>query len=373
LKIGVNALLYSAGQDYRQTGISRYIDRLLGHLGAQCGPFDITAFVGKGAQPSWDRVHLNRIPISGTDPRARIPAELTLLPIAARRSDLDLFHGPVNTLPPLIGRARQVVTIHDLAFLRFPDQITRRRSIYLNAMIQRAVRRADHILVPSQATALDLVGLLNADRSPITVTPLGAEPHFRPLTTEHCAAAKARFGLDRPFVLTVGTIEPRKNLPRLIDAFVSIADAVPHDLVLVGPTGWLTDSIEHQIASSALGGRIKRTGFVDDAGLVGLYNAADVVAIPSLYEGFGLPVLEAMACGAVVLTSDCSSLPEVTGDAALLVDPRDINAIAAGLLRALNDTALRRELEAAALTRAAAFSWDRTARLTAGAYRAVLA
>ncbi|HRA49192.1 MAG TPA: glycosyltransferase family 1 protein, partial [Thermomicrobiales bacterium] len=165
--------------------------------------------------------------------------------------------------------------------------------------------------------------------------------------------------------------EPRKNLIRLIQAYRSIATKIEHDLVLVGPSGWLTDAIEMEIATSGLANRIRRPGFADDASLVALYSGAASVLMPSLYEGFGLPVLEAMACGAVVVTSNVSSLPEVAGDAAILVDPLDVAAIADGILTSMADDAQRFSLNGRAQERAKTYSWSRTAALTADVYHKV--
>jgi glycosyltransferase involved in cell wall biosynthesis len=370
LKIGVNALLYSMGQDYRQTGVSRYIDRLLANMGDACSECEIHAFAGRDAgAPEWPRVSVHHARVSSSGPRTRIPWEQFVLPLEIRRTGCQVYHGTVNTLPLVPTGTAKVVTIHDLAFLRFPEQVTSKRYRYLKAMIGRSARSADLILVPSKATGNDLGDLLNIPQSKIVITPLGVDVHFTRANQAAIASTRTRFGLDRPFILSVGTIEPRKNLQRLVEAFAQIASAIPHDFVLVGPSGWLTEEIEQTISRANLADRIKRPGFVDDAGLVGLYSAADVVAIPSLYEGFGLPVLEAMACGAVVVTSNRSSLPEVAGDAAILVDPDDIDAIASSLLRALGDTETRERLSKAAPERAKTFTWARTAQLTADAYR----
>jgi glycosyltransferase involved in cell wall biosynthesis len=372
VKIAINALLYSIGADYRQTGISRYVDRLLGCVAAELPGDDVTALVSQGAEPDWSGVDLMQAHVPSGSPLRRIAWEQAALPALIRKGSFDIYHGSVNTLPLIPTGTRRIVTIHDLAFLRFPEQVTRKRYAYLKSMVGNSARRADAILVPSEATASDVHDLLGASRNRIHITPLGVDAHFRPAPPEAIQAIRSSYGLDQPYVLTVGTIEPRKNLRRLIEAFALGASQHDCDLVLVGPTGWLTDGIEQAIVQSELGDRIKRTGFVNDDGLVGLYSGAEVVVIPSLYEGFGLPVLEAMACGAVVVTSNVSSMPEVAGEAAILVDPVDTQSIASGIRLALEDKMLRKRLESAAVVRARDFTWKRTARTTADAYRSMV-
>lgn len=372
MNIAVNALLYSVGQDYRQTGISRYIDRLLANFGPLLNDDTCTAFVSAEAEPDWPGITVQQTSVPAGSPRQRIQWEHLRLPGRLRAGGFDLFHGPVNTIPLQPVRIKKVVTIHDLAFLRFPEQVTRQRWAYLKALIAHAACHADAILVPSQATARDVQELLKRPARQIHVTPLGVDTHFTRAPADQVASVRREYGLEKPYLLTVGTIEPRKNLARLIAAFAHLHADLEHDLVLVGPQGWLTDEIESAIKSSGIEDRIKRTGFVGDAGLVGLYSGADAVVVPSIYEGFGLPMLEAMACGAVVVTSNVSSLPEVAGDAAVLVDPLVEESIAGGILRALTDTGLRTRLQAAAPVRAATFTWQRTARQTVDVYRGVL-
>jgi glycosyltransferase involved in cell wall biosynthesis len=226
---------------------------------------------------------------------------------------------------------------------------------------------AVRLLVPSAATARDLVELYGVEPERVAVIPLGVEPPAEP---DRAGARRllGDLGVRGPFLLAVGTLEPRKNLPRLLAAFGEVTDELPdHHLVVVGPVGWgpaLRPTWESV--------RVKLAGPVGDATLHALYQAADGLAYPSLYEGFGLPVLEAMAHGVPVLTSDRSSLPEVAGDAALLVDPVDRGAIAKGLVRLVGDGALRRRLAAAGRRRAAGFSWPATAAATWAAYRQAL-
>jgi glycosyltransferase involved in cell wall biosynthesis len=228
------------------------------------------------------------------------------------------------------------------------------------------------VLAVSETTKRDIVELLKIPAEKIVVTPLGVDDHFHPPTPGEAAAFRAKHGIKSPFILTVSTLEPRKNLPRLLEAFEKIKEQIPHRLVIVGPEGWRTGALHDTIEWLDLGDRLQMTGFVPDDELPYWYAAADLFAFPSLYEGFGLTVLEAMACGAPVLTSNVSALPEVGGDAAVYVDPLSVDVIAEQLLELVTNDERRSALSAAGQIRAAEFKWERTARLTADSYRAAV-
>jgi len=232
------------------------------------------------------------------------------------------------------------------------------------ATIRPALRRAAALLCNSQATRRDLVARFPAAADRASVIAFAADARF--LAARPDPAVAARHGLERPYVLAVGTLEPRKNLERLIAAWEGLPDT--HTLALVGPRGWDDESI---VAAARRAGDVRLLGRVSDEDLATLYAGAACFAYPSLYEGFGLPVLEAMAAGAPVLTSNVSSLPEVAGDAALLVDPLDTGVIREGLARLLTDPALGQDLRARGRARAAQFSWDRTASETLAALTAI--
>jgi glycosyltransferase involved in cell wall biosynthesis len=247
------------------------------------------------------------------------------------------------------------------------------------------VRRADHILADSNSTKRDLQSIWNVLPERITVLYSGVNEHFRPVADRaKLAAIRARYGLgDAPFVLTVGTVQPRKNYELLVRAFKPVADGHPHALVIAGGKGWLGEGLAAEIERQGLRDRVRLVGFVDDDDLPGLYSAADLFVFPSLYEGFGLPLLEAMACGAPVISSNASSLPEVvqeqdatvqanTQPGAVLLSPHDEIAWSAAMLRLLEDGEARRKLVEAGFARSARFSWRAAARQLAELYRRLL-
>jgi len=280
-----------------------------------------------------------------------------------RFGTLDAIHAtnPAAIAPARPGQAL-VVTIHDLAFERFPDLFPPRWLRLYRRGLEIALREAHAVLTPSRdaATAIAARGV---ERERIHITPLAAD---RPADMETPPARP----YATPYVLFVGTLEPRKNLPRLIRSFrAAVGEAsLPHDLVLAGATGWGQESLANELAADGAG-RVHVPGRVAPNELDALYRAAEAVVYPSLYEGFGLPVLEALAYGKPTLSSNTSAIPEVADDAALLIDPLDEDAIAAGLVRILTDEALRADLTSKGPARAASFSWAATARATLDAYR----
>jgi glycosyltransferase involved in cell wall biosynthesis len=279
-----------------------------------------------------------------------------------RFGTLDVIHAtnPAAIAPARTGQAL-VVTIHDLAFERFPELYPPRWLRLYRRGLEIVGREAHAVLTPSRDAA-EAIAAHGVERERIHVTPLAAD---RPVGTTPSPAP-----YDSPYVLFVGTLEPRKNLPRLVRAFRhAVGEAsLPHRLVLAGATGWQQDALANELAADG-DGRVHLPGRVGARELEALYRGADAVVYPSLYEGFGLPVLEALAYGRPTLSSSISSIPEVAGDAALLVDPENDDAIATGLVRILTDEPLRAELMQKGPARAASFSWTATARATLDAYR----
>jgi glycosyltransferase involved in cell wall biosynthesis len=305
--------------------------------------------------------------------RAKLPVPADWL-----SGPVDLYHCPDFVLPPL-RRARGILTVHDLAFLMRPDCADDRLRAYLEEVVPRSVRRADFIIADSENTRNDLVVLLGVNPSQVAVVPGGVEERFTPVTDQQTLQrARTRLGVgDAPFVLAIGVIEPRKNLNRLMDAFHALKQRknVPSNLklVLAGGKGWLYDDIFEHHAESPLRDDILLPGFVSDEVLPAIYSAAEVLAFPSLYEGFGLPILEAMACGTPVVASRASCLPEVAEGAALLVDPNNVEGLASNLEMALLDNDLRTRLVQQGLERATQYTWKRAAQQLLDVYERVAA
>jgi glycosyltransferase involved in cell wall biosynthesis len=288
--------------------------------------------------------------------RARIP-----LPVELVTGWLDAFYSPDFVLPPTLSATRTLLTVHDLSFLHYPDHFVPKLVRYLSRVVPRSVATADRVLADSEATRTDLIEMVGADPDKVEVLYSGVGARFRPEAEPgEGERLREQYDLDpaRPYVLSVGTVQPRKNYVRLIRAFAALqSDA--HQLVIAGGRGWLFQEVLTE--AEALGDRARVLGFVDDADLPALIRGASLFAFPSLYEGFGLPVLEAMACGVPVVTSNVSSLPEVAGDAALLVDPTDEMELTEALRRGLEDDGLRRGMVSRGLEQAVRFTWERAA------------
>lgn len=289
-------------------------------------------------------------------------------PIALRRLGVEVAH--VQYLIPPIAPCPVVTAIHDVSFRRHPAWFPLKHRILLNLLVPLAARGATRVIVGSNHARQELIHFYDLPPEKIVVTPYAADPIYRPIPLKQAQdAVKERFGIRSAYILAVGVLQPRKNLARLVRAFGRIVDETPHRLLLVGKEGWATEELRRTIERERLGGRVQFTGYVPDADLPVLYAAADLFVYPSLYEGFGLPPLEAMACGTPVLTSNTSSLPEVVGDAAVLIDPTDEEAMAREMAALLHSPERRAGLRQAGLARAAQFSWEETARRTLAVYR----
>jgi glycosyltransferase involved in cell wall biosynthesis len=267
-----------------------------------------------------------------------------------------------------------VITVHDLNFFYYPQFLTAESHRYYNGQIEWAVRRADHVLADSHSTKSDLSSLLGVGPEKITVVHLAANPAFRPLPEPEANRTTARYGLEPGYLLCVGTLEPRKNIPGLLQAYRLLFDGAVTvaPLVLVGGKGWLYDEIFERVEELHLTQQVRFLHGVSDADLVGLYNGACLLTTVSFYEGFGLPALEAMACGTPVVVADRASLPEVVGEAGLLVNPDDPEDIARALARVLTEESLRGRMRELGLAQAARFTWEEAARKTLAVYLSVL-
>jgi glycosyltransferase involved in cell wall biosynthesis len=362
LRVAVDATAVPA----RLTGAGVYVARVLAALAARddlqpeafCAPGSAGALAAPG-------LRLRPVAMAGAGRPARIAWTQLLAGRAARAAGADLLHGVHYELPLRAGLP-QVVTVHDLTLLTHPEWHEPSKVRYFGWAVRRAVAAASRVLCVSATTAADLAGRLDVPADRVDVTPLGTD--LRPASAERVEQVRRRLGLDGPYLLGLGTVEPRKDLPTLVRAFAALAGELPHRLVLAGLAGWGAGALAAAVAASGVADRILLPGYVPEADKAALFTGADVFAYPSRYEGFGLPVVEAMACGTPVVTTTGGSLPEVAGDAAALIEPGDAAALAAALARLTADPAARRDAATRGLARAATFTWDRCGELTAAAY-----
>jgi glycosyltransferase involved in cell wall biosynthesis len=297
--------------------------------------------------------------------RLRVPFPADLL-----TGTVDVFHSPDYLLPPL-RRGKKVVTVHDLSFLRHPEGAAPSLREYLSASVPRSVREADLVLGDSECTRQDVIELLRVDRDRVEVVYPGVDQAFRVIEDQHhLATVRELYTLDRAFILSVGTLEPRKNLITLLDAYAALRRwGLEHRLVVAGGRGWLYDGVFRRVEELSLKEDVLFLGYVADEHLPALYCLADLLVFPSLYEGFGLPPLEAMACGTPVITSDSSSLPEVVGEAGLMVPAQDPEALAEAIAMVLADPGLREDLVRKGLSRASRFTWHAAGEKLLGIYQ----
>lgn len=295
------------------------------------------------------------------------------LPLYCRRASIDLFHGTNFTIP-LWGKCPSVVTIHDLSLLLYPEtherQLVRRARRNLPLM----TRRAAAVITPSETVKREVCEVLKITAERVVAIPEAARPSFMPVFPTESAAVRHRLGIDDEFILFVGTIEPRKNvlnLLRAVDELFRTTELRPQ-LVLAGGKGWLSEDVSSYLSTTDLKDRVVLTGYLEDEDLRALYSACRVFVYPSLYEGFGLPLLEAMACGAPVVTSNIPSIVETVGDVARLISPADFRDLAQGIACLLGDVAERETRSSAGIEHARKFSWEKTAAATLSVYRSVL-
>ncbi len=360
---------------HERAGLGRYAASLAHALFALNTPFSI--FINDPRE-SRLRPPLSEMPAH----TAHLPRKLWRLRAAASYfggpsldrayAGVTLFHATEHLLPKLTG-ARSVFTLHDTAYLLFPNYHLLQNRLYLTLMMPRFLARADRIIAVSEATRRDALRFYRIDPAKIDVILEGVEPRFRPEPDPaRLAAVRRQYALPERFILYVGTIEPRKNLPTLLEAFAALRLQHPDvGLVIAGGKGWLYESFFKRLRSLGLEKRVTLTGYVPDDDLPALINCAEVFAFPSIFEGFGLPPLEAMACGVPVVCSNASSLPEVVGEAGVLLPPDDPRTWAEALNRILVDPDLRADLRARGLARARQFTWEHAARCTLEIYRAV--
>jgi glycosyltransferase involved in cell wall biosynthesis len=376
MHIAINAHLLAHTNSFRRAGISHYVEQTLLQLAQIDRVNRYSVYTTRGLDqhalglPPNFRVLPSRLPT--INPRVRIPWEQLVAPLLLRRSRADLFHG-VHSVVPIASPVPTVVTVHDLAFIRFTQTFRAYNRAYLDFATRLSVRRAARVLVVSEHTKREVVGMLGVHPERVVVTPNAVREHFRVPERAALEAFRVEKGLPERFVLYVGTLEPRKNLTTLLDAYAQVVKRHNVPLIVGGGKGWLYDAVFQRLEQLGLREQVQFVGYIAEEELPLWYAAATVFVFPSIYEGFGMPPLEAMACGTPVIVSDSSSLPEVVGDAGLLAPPHDPVAFAEALDRVLADSALHQELRERGLVQATRFSWRTTAERTLAAYEAVAA
>jgi glycosyltransferase involved in cell wall biosynthesis len=376
MRIGIN--LHTLVGEY--TGVQRSIAEMTRALCAEAPEDEFLAYVPLGwknhAVLCAENLEFCRSWIPAGNRTLRIAWEQFVLQARVFRDGLDLFHAPCYVMPAWMLKPA-VVNVHDILAFTHPEYCRRGNRVHFQRMLPKTVRRARRIIVPAHPVKRDLVDAfegLGADR--VRVIPWGVGECFRPVEDPAVRAAAAlKYGLPKRFILHVGRAEPKKNLFQLVQAYfvATVNRGLPHRLVLAGPKGWGVEKLDRFIVEHGLESKVLRIGYIDDADLPALYSMAECMVFPSLAEGFGLPVLEAMACGTPVLASTLAVLREVAGDAAALVEAGSLPELREALETILCDEEKRAELSEKGRARAAEFTWAAHARKTLEVYREVLA
>ena len=364
MRVGIDARLVY----YSQAGIGQYILHLVEGLAEVDHENDYVLVQSRKDDTTiLEKSNFRRVSL-WTPSHHRL--ERYSLNVELMRLGLDVLHSP-DFIPPHRPACKSVITVHDLAFLLYPHFLTKESARYYGH-IDQAVRWTDHIISVSESTKRDTIQHLGVPEEKITVVHEAASSIFQPLDgAEAKEQVRNRFGVDGPYILFVSTIEPRKNVPSLLRALYQLVTCYKEDvrLVLAGGRGWLFEDAFAVVDELELDDRVHFVGRVTSEDLLYLYNAAEMLAHPAFYEGFGLPPLEAMACGLPVVASNEASLPEVVGDAGQLIDPHDVDELTVSMWRVLNDSELREQMREKGLRQAGRFSWERAARETMEIYR----
>ncbi len=371
-RVGINAHLLSGEAGYRQAGIHQYITQTLRHLSWEEEGPDYILYTQYGSELERSNPGLtvvgSRWP---TDSRlVRIAWEQLAWPASAARRKIDLLHS-MAFVTPWISPCPTIVTVYDLSFVRYPDRFPAMQRLYLSTQTARSCRQARRVITISESSRQDVHRLYGVPLERIDVVNPGVDEVYQPLPEDDVAAFRQREGLPSRFVLHVGTLQPRKNIPLLLEAFARIPDP-DLQLILVGGKGWLYDEIFHRVEALGLGDRVRFTGYVPEQDLPLWYNAAALFVLPSVYEGFGMPVIEAMACGTPVIAARTSSIPEAAGEAAALFDPQSVDELADRMATVLNNPGLLDKMRELGLRQSRQFSWKRAGRETAAVYQRAL-
>src|SRR5688572_26534128 len=377
--VGINAQKLFVSRDYRNAGVSGFIRGITSRLPGVPGDERFLLYTNHQLR-DWPgvegpRLRLAPAPFPTTSPVIRILWEQTCLPALAVRDRLDVLHCPLNVQPVLTTRP-VVLTIHDLSFIRFPERFSRLKQRYLVTLTRYSARRARRILTDSAATRDDVIAAFGIPASRVDVVYGACDADFRPLDRSNAEevdaqeAFRRKHHLPERVILYLATLEPRKNVDRLVHAYARLVKrGFPHALVLAGGKGWGYERIFRAIEEHGLTDRVILPGYVSREEQPRWYNAADLFVYPSQYEGFGLPPLEAMACGIPVVTSNSSSLPEVVGSAGITVNVDDVEALADAMAAVLLDPAEAARLRELGVQRAATFTWESAAAACVAAYR----
>lgn len=336
-------------------GIAVYTDAVLRHLVAQDDSTEYVVFVRPGATPPVQAPNLRYVPVAA---RTKLTWDQFALPAAAEREGIDVVFNPKLAVP-LRGRFRTAFALHGMEQVVEARHFPLSNRLYVRATLPRFCRHADAIFCPTTIVKHEIAGRMGAAPDRIHVTPYGLQPQFlRPITDDDLARVQQRYNLPAQYLLFVGGLTPLKNLPTMLKAMARLRDRIPHQLVLTGFSRWTMESGLGAVRELGLESRVHNAGWVDDDDQPALYRLASALLLPSLYEGFGFPVIEAMASGCPVVTSKGGSLPEVAGDAALIVDALDDTQLADAAQRIVEDSRLREELIARGLARASRFRWE---------------
>jgi len=359
MRIGFNCRFFHA--DY-VTGVERYARNLLCSLIENNSGHELVLFgCGQESVPGFNQAEVRFSGWCGYKSAiCRQLWEQIILPGLASSSKVDVLINPANTAPLRFGR--NVMVIHDLAFLEHPEWFSQGFRVLYNLVVPRAARRAESIITVSEFSRSRIIELLHVDPQKVHVVYQGKDSVFKPASDEEIARTTSKFNISRPYILFVGSIAPRKNLKTAISAYNLVRQRLStmHTFVVVGVNSFQFPKMEVTAAPEG----VMLVGYAGDDDLPGLYTGADVLVYPSLYEGFGLPPLEAMACGTPVITSNCSSLPEVVGNAGLMTDPTDVGALADAICSVLTDNQLAQTLSSRGLEQAGQFTWQKTAKRT---------
>jgi glycosyltransferase involved in cell wall biosynthesis len=377
MRIGIDATALPS----RPVGAGNYIIELIRHIERLDEAEEFVVFAqphGRDLIEVPARPGFEWVMVPERSPAQRLVWEQAAFPRLVGKARLDLLHSPHYTRPVRLPCA-SVVTFHDMTFFLYPHLHTLSKRLYFPQAIRLSARKANALIADSESTRQDAIRLLGISPERIYTVPLGVSPAFRPVReAERLEAVRQRYSLPEHFILYVGLVEPRKNLPMLLRAYRRLQDyqhqqggAVAVPLVIVGRSGWRTEQVFDLVNALAIKEKVHFSGYVPAVDLPIVYNLADVFVYPSLYEGFGLPPLEAMACGTPVITTAVSSMPEHVGQAGVLIPPQDEGALFQALVAVLEDPDLRRQLAKKGPERAAQFSWNRTALETLNVYRRV--